>query len=228
MVTEQLWPWCTALFSVRLQTFCGYFKLQSTGKKMKKPNYWSYCRADWWKMTPIPLTFFPSWCHWDYISFHYRSSYFYSYDNFPARFLILVWFCSLELMKWPQCPKAHHSSVHISGFSSCLHPFMVLWLSFINDWLCGTHSRMLQLPSSICHLRTRYIKQATLQILQFNTCTCHFLVLWLWITYIENKSLHIWVSSLFQKCLICVITVDTALPLRDRKQEILNKWEGQK
>lgn len=97
-----------------------------------------------------------------------------------------------------------------------------------NDWLCGTHSRMLQLPSFICHLRSRYIKQATLQILQFNTCTCHFLVLWLWITYIENKSLHFWVSSLFQKCLICVITADTALPLRDRKQEILNKWEGQK
>lgn len=175
-----------------------------------------------------PIYFPPSLMSFGLYQFSLQSSYFYSDDDFPARFLMLVWFCPLELMKWPQCPRAHHSSVHISGFFSCLHPFMVLWLSSINDWLCGTHSRMLQLPSVICHLRSRYIKQATLQILQFNTCTCHFLVLWLWITYIENKSLHIWVTSLFQKCLICVITADTALPLWDRKQEILNKWEGQK
>lgn len=50
---------------------------------------------------------------------------FYSYDSFPASFLSLGWFCPVELVKWPQWPKAHHSSVYISGFSSSLHPFML-------------------------------------------------------------------------------------------------------
>lgn len=70
------------------------------------PNYRLYCRPGWWQRTSIPFAFLHPWCNLDYTSLYYRSSYFYSYDNFPARFLMLVWFYPVELIKWPQCLKS--------------------------------------------------------------------------------------------------------------------------
>lgn len=48
----------------------------------------------------------------------------FTFDIFPARFLMFARSCPLEQTKWPQCPKAQQSSIYVSGFSSCLHPFM--------------------------------------------------------------------------------------------------------
>lgn len=173
--------------------------LNSSPSKEKKNQL--YHRADWCQMKPILYAFHCPWYNLNCISPHYRSSYFCNYNNFPARFFMLVWFCPFELIKWPRCPTAHHSCVHISEFSSCHKPFMLFAAVVYKSlalWYILQDAGTPQLHSS-----SAFNIQSALQVLQFNTCACQILK----INHYTFKFLHcsknVW-SVLSQQTQLCL------------------------
>lgn len=133
MTTEYNSIFCEAVRPSAVILNCSPLK-----KKLKKTNYWLYCRADWWQMTPIPFTFLPpSLMSFGLYQFSLQEFLFLQWWRLSckvshARLILSSW--TDEMTSVPQSTSFFCSHQWIFFLSPPIHGFVAVFYKWLALW----------------------------------------------------------------------------------------------